>query len=218
MKHFLAFCLLFFVASCSSGSKSEYDCPEILIPRETTRIYQSNGKYDEFQINLVGSESYCYTEPSTNRRYAVITPLFKIRRLEKSNISTIDIEFFVKTSQNAEDYLGTRNFHQTLKIPTSSKEEVVKGRQTSTRITMPPYNDFTIYLGIKQSEYTGAKVRKMFDIDYSYLSDEEIAEQNNPTTENVYLEVNSDEEIIYSDSEKKPIVVKKNRPSNNCQN
>ena len=156
MKHFLAFCLLFFVASCSSGSKSEYDCPEILIPRETTRIYQSNGKYDEFQINLVGSESYCYTEPSTNRRYAVITPLFKIRRLEKSNISTIDIEFFVKTSQNAEDYLGTRNFHQTLKIPTSSKEEVVKGRQTSTRITMPPYNDFTIYLGIKQSEYTGA--------------------------------------------------------------
>ena len=50
------------------------------------------------------------------------------------------------------------------------------------------------------------------------FTDKEIAEQNNPTLNNVYLEVDTDEEVIYSDIEEKPIVVKKNRSSNNCQN
>ena len=58
----------------------------------------------------------------------------------------------------------------------------------------------------------------MFDIDYRYLSAEEIAAQSEEKIKKVYLEVAADEEVIYSEIDKEPLVVKKNRPKNDCQN
>ena len=95
MKHFILFTLILLAAGCSSSTGDE-PCPEIFIPRETARLYQNNGRFDEFQINLVGTEGYCYTEPSNNRRYAVITPVFRVRRLEDSLTTSIDADFMSK--------------------------------------------------------------------------------------------------------------------------
>ena len=58
----------------------------------------------------------------------------------------------------------------------------------------------------------------MFDIDYRYLTQEEINNQNEIMINRVNLEVLPDEEVIYSESMQKPIVVKKNRPKNDCRN
>ena len=206
------------ISACSSAVDEKNSCPPINIPRETMRLYQNNGRFDEFQVNLVGFESYCYTHPSNNRRYARITPLFKVRRLEDSATTSLDIEFFVKTSINAEDYLGIRNFNQTLNIPRSSREEIIKGRPTVTRIDNQPYQNFSISLGILMNKAEQAKAHKMFDIDYRYLSAEELAAQNDPEVETIYMEIAPDEEIIYSETDKHPIVVKKDRPKNPCQN
>ena len=218
MKRFTAFLLLPFLVSCSQGSRPDDGCPEISIPRETARVYQNNGKFDEFQINLVGYEGYCYTEPSNNRRYALITPLFKVRRLEDSPTSSLDVDFYIKTSVNEEDYLGTRKFSQTLSIPRSVKEQTVKGRPTVTRLSRPPYEGFSVELGMALSDEAKNKTKGMFDIDYRYLSAEEIAAQNEEEIKKVYLEVAADEEVIYSEIDKEPLVVKKNRPKNDCQN
>lgn len=217
MKYLSFLMLLLLTISCSS-SPDEEPCPEIFIPRETTRLYQNNGRFDEFQINLVGTEGYCYTEPSNNRRYAVITPIFKIRRLEDSPTTSIDADFYIKTSINSEDYLGTRKFTQVLNIPQQTKELVVRGRQTTTRISNPPYNNFTISVGMVLSEGAKNKAKKMFDINYRYLSEQDKAEAQEMDINTVYLEVNSDEKVVYSDYDKKPVVVKKNCPQNKCQN
>lgn len=218
MKKNLFFTIVILLLSACSFSDDDAGCPPIYVPRETARMYQDNGYNDEFQITLVGAESYCYTEPSTNRRYASITPIFRVRRLENSSITSIDADFYVKTSVNAEDYLGTRKFIQMLNIPQGDKEVTVKGRPTINRISMPPYGNFTISLGMSMSENQQSKADKMFDINYRYLSDDEINYQNHEKIKTIYLEVNPDEEVIYSDYEKKPIVVKKNRKQNNCKN
>ena len=187
MRKFLILGFVCLLSACSYVDSSEYECPKISIPRETTRSYQNNGQFDEFQINLVGFESFCYTEPVTNRRYASITPTFKVRRLEASSVSSIDTSFYIKTSINAEDYLGIRNYNQVLNIPTSSKEVIVTGKQTITRIPTQPYNNFEIYIGMTMNNEAFSKANKKFDIDYRYLSEDELAKQNDALIENVYL-------------------------------
>lgn len=222
MKKFLICLLLTAAGGCSLMPSAETgfaegNCPPISIPRETARLYQNNGRFDEFQVNLVGYEGYCYVNPADNRRYAEITPIFKVRRLEDSSVTSLDADFYVKTSINAEDYLGIRKFSQPLDIPRSVKERTVKGRTTRTRIAEPPYEGFAIMLGMSLTEAEKAKAGKMFDIDYRYLSAAELAAQNEPETETVYLEVGPDEEVVYSEAEAKPVVVKKGQLKSPCQ-
>lgn len=218
MKKILLCLLAVLMAACSSADDTADTCPPINIPRATARLYQNNGRFDEFQVSLVGFESYCYTQSSNNRRYAKIRPVFKVRRLEDSPTTSLDIDFFVKTSINAEDYLGIRRFSQVLNIPRSSREEIIKGRPTVTRITERPYRGFSIALGFELSEATKAKADKMFDIDYRYLSAEELAAQAASGVETIYLTVSPDEEVIYSETDQRPVVVKKDRACASCQN
>jgi hypothetical protein len=217
MKKIIIFMLFVLLLGCSSRPTEKYTCPQIIIPRATTRTYQ-NDITDKFQINMVGHESYCYQEDADKRYYAVITPIFKVRRLEPSDTTNVDADFYVKTSVNDKDYIGIRTFSQTLNIPKDTKEIRLKGRPTINRISTPPYREFKIYLGMDLDGSRKTKAKKMFDIDYMYLSEEEINAQNEKALENVTLEVLPDEEIIYSEELQKPIVVKKNRLKNECQN
>lgn len=209
---------LAFISACSLSSDNANKCPVISISKETSRAFYVDNNIDKFQINLVGYEGYCYTEPSNNRRYASITPIFKIRRLEASSITSIDIDFYIKTSINAEDYLGFRKFNQTLNIPQNTKELVIKGRQTKTRISQPPYSGFDISLGLSLSEAEKQKAKQMLDIDYSYLSEDDLSAINDDELNTIYLEISPDEKVIYSEIDNKPIVVKKNHKSSNSCN
>ena len=217
MKKIVILSLLMFVSACSPKLTEIYTCPEIIIPRETARLYQ-NDIVDKFQINLVGHETYCYQEGADKHYYAVITPIFKVRRLEYSDTTNVDADYYVKTSINNKDYIGRRTFSQTLDIPLDVKEIKIKGKPSINRISNPPYQKFKIYLGMNMDASRMAKAKKMFDMDYRYFSEEEIKNQNEKAIETISLEILPDEEVIYSEELQKPIVVKKNRPKNNCQN
>lgn len=217
MKRVLKYFFLVFLTACSSAPDNANECPLISISRETSRSFYQDNQADKFQINLIGFEGYCYTEPSNNRRYALITPIFKVRRLESSSITSLDVDFYVKTSINAVDYLGFRKFSQTLNIPSNTKEITITGRQTKTRISMPPYDGFDIKLGLSLTDAEKQKAKKMLDVDYWYLSEEELSQTDEVLIDTIYLEIAPDEEVIYSEIDKKPVVVKKNRPkSNSC--
>ena len=217
MKRFFIFFILLMNA-CSTKSLPESDCPLIDIPRETARLYQNDQISDKFQVNITGYEAYCYTDDLKKRRYAVIAPIFKVRRLEDSNTGSLEGSFYVKTSGAKDDFIGSQNYRQQFVIAPDAKEQTVKGVQTTTRIPFPPYKDFSISLGFAMSSTQGSRAKKMFDIDYKYLNEEEIAAQSEPAIEKVYLEVRSDEEVVYSESSGKPSVVKKNRNKNKCGN
>ena len=217
MKRFFIFSLLL-INACSGRSLPENDCPPINIPRETARLYQNDQVSDKFQVNVVGYESYCYTDFSDKHRYAVITPLFKIRRLEESNTNKLDSSFYIKTSGAKDDFIGSQNYQQQLSIPSGVKEQTIKGAQTTTRIPTLPDENFSISLGFAMSSNQGNRAKKMFDIDYKFLNEEEAAAQSESAIEKVYLEVRSDEEVIYSECSGKPSVVKKNRNKGKCGN
>jgi len=170
MKRFCLLVLLVNLCGCNTdfGFADKYDCPSISISKDDSRLFIAEEGVDKFQITLKGYEAFCYTEPTTSRRYASIKPIFKIRRLESGTTSALDVDFYVKTSLNHQDYLGTRNFFQTADIPLNSKEQTVIGKPVITRISMPPYQGFTISLGLKLGQSDRTKSRKMFDIDYSY--------------------------------------------------
>ena len=209
MKRIFALSVLLFLSGCFSSSSSQYDCPDININKDDSRLFISDTVSDKFQVNLSGFEAFCYTEPSTNRRYASIAPLFRVNRLEKSSTSGLDVNFYIKTSQNAENYIGKRSFNQVLNIPQNVREITIKGKPTITRISMPPYDNFTIALGLDLSQNQKAKTNKTFDIEYRYLTEQEIAKANNQTIENVYLEIAPDEEVVLSSVSGEPVVVKK---------
>lgn len=198
--------LLMFLASCSTSVVPD-GCPVIATPREATRQYISNANYDAFQINLVGNENYCYTDSSTNQRYAVITPIFQLRRLEDSSDRRVDTSFYVKTLGKGE-YIGKQVHHQSLQIPLGVKEQTIKGNPVKLRVAQPPYDDFSLELGLNLSDYALSKSKGMFDINYKYFSDEDLANMEEP--EEKLLEINPDEKVVYCPSRKQPIVVKKN--------
>lgn len=212
MKRITACFLLMLLTSCSTSTTPE-GCPIITTPRENTRQYINNGSYDAFQITLSGNENYCYTDSSTNQRYAVITPIFKIRRLEDSPDNSVDIVFYVKTSGKG-NYINERIFHQSLHIPDGKIEQTINGKTIKVRVALPPYDDFSLEMGLKLSDYASAKAKSMFDIDYKYLSEQDLADMAEP--EEKTLEIAPDETVVYCPAKNQPVVVKKNNKSNPC--
>ena len=217
MRKIISCLFVLIVSSCSSINAEHHMCPTIIIPRATTRSYQ-NEITDKFQINIVGHESYCFKNEADNRYYASIAPIFEVRRLEDSDTTNVDANFYVKTSVNELNYIGRRSFIQTLNIPEDVQELRITGRPSITRISNPPYKKFKIYLGMDLSNQRLAKAKQMFNINHRYLSEEDINNLNEKSYDTVSLELEEDEEIIYSKETGKPIVVKKNRSSDCCQN
>ncbi len=212
MKRITACFLLMLLAACSTSTTPE-GCPVITTPRENTRQYINNGSYDAFQITLSGNENYCYTDSSNNQRYAVITPIFKIRRLEDSPDNSVDVAFYVKTFGKG-NYINERIFHQSLRISDGKIEQTVTGKTIKVRVASPPYDDFSLEMGLKLSDYAGAKAKSMFDIDYKYLSEQDLAAMAEP--EEKTLEIAPDETVVYCPTKNQPVVVKKNNKSNPC--
>ena len=212
MKRFgLIFGLL--LTACSSVVMPD-GCPQITTLREYSKQYINNGNYDAFQISLSGHDSYCYTEDTTGQRYMVITPYFRVRRLEDSTVNSLDTSFYVKTTGKG-NYLGTKVYQQSLTISPQAKEEIIKGKKVSLRIAPVPYDDFGIETGIYLSEYAKAKSGKMFDIDYKYLSEEDLGKFDEPIVEE-YLEIDPDEKVVYCEKNGKPKVVKKGAITQPC--
>lgn len=205
-----AICVL---SACSSDVKVQ-NCPEVNIPREAARQYISAANYDAFQVILSGKESYCYTDETSKQRYSVITPIFRVRRMEDSSVSVVNTSFYIKPIGEG-NFLGKQVKSQMLKIPVEQKEQIVKGNSIKMRIPQPPYDNFSIELGLNLSGYADAKAKSMFDIYYKYLSSEELnAQEEKINTE--FLEIGPDERIVFCEQNGKPVVVKKGSNHKNC--
>lgn len=203
--------LVMLLSACSISDSQEY-CPIIKTSRENIHQFITNINYDAFQITLSGYENYCLKE-SNNQHYTVITPIFKLRRLESSSDTAVDTKFYIKYPDIG-NYTGERVYSQTLNIKPQEIETTIKGKSVKLRIPSPPYNNFPLEIGLSLSQYAKAKAKSMYDINYKYISDEEI-EQFNNTIEEKVLSVLPDEKIIYCDKTQQPIVVKKN--TNSCK-
>lgn len=188
---------LLLLSSCASSYKeADYMCPQVKIPRATAYVTQKASYSEEVQIEIIGYEGYCITADSVNRRFAVIRPLFKARRLKEGHDTRADFSYFTETIKGPPEFLGRRRYFASVDIPRGDAEKEFAGGEVKVRIPSQGYNDFTILLGMEASPAERAYNQKTFDIEYRYLTEDEIRQYNAPVIPRV-IEVEKAPDVQY---------------------
>ncbi|MBE6458419.1 MAG: hypothetical protein IJW72_06080 [Alphaproteobacteria bacterium] len=201
--------LLLLSACASSHREADYMCPNVRIPRDTAYVTQQSSYSEEVQIEIVGYEGYCVTANTIDRRYAVIKPLFKIRRLKEGQDTRIDFSYYTKTIQGPPEFLGLRKYFASVDIPHDVAEKEFSGGEVKVRIPIQGYNDFAILLGMDVSAAEYDYNQKTFDIEYRYLTEEEIHQYNKTVTPKI-IEVEKAPDVQYIPL--KPLPTKQDSP------
>ena len=66
--------LLVLAAGCQSGVMDYETCPRVQIIRDNAYLTQVVNYREEFQINLIGYDGYCYMDRKINQNKALIKP------------------------------------------------------------------------------------------------------------------------------------------------
>lgn len=144
-------------------------CPQVVIPRDVAYVVQKVNYQDDFQIELKGYEGYCYFDKRVNRRKAVITPKFEVRRLHR-HLDETDVDFSIFTQPEAgpPEYLGKKTYFERVTLPLSVREKTFEGKTIELKVPNDEYTDFTIYLGIDISPEERKYNDRTFDIKFKY--------------------------------------------------
>lgn len=97
-------------------------CPRVVIPRDTAYLTQIVNYREEFQISLVGYEGHCYFDTRVNRDKAVINPVFKIKRLRRSDETDVHFAYYTETVKGPPAYLGKRPITWRLPFPRTKRK------------------------------------------------------------------------------------------------
>ena len=183
-------CLVVVSCATSSVDDGKFSCPKISIPLDKAYIIQKANYRNEFQIRLTGYESYCYFDEVSSRHYAMIKPLFLIRRIRTTDESRVDFNFYTETIKGPPGYIGKKSYPASINIAENEYEKKFSGPFVKVKV---PTNDseFEIFLGLdlSASEYNYNK--RGFNIDYHYEGEETF--EFVPT---VYVETDLEENSI----------------------
>ena len=89
--------LLVLAAGCQSGVMDYETCPRVQIIRDNAYLTQVVNYREEFQINLIGYDGYCYMDRKINQNKALIKPIFQIKRLRPSDETDVHFAFYTET-------------------------------------------------------------------------------------------------------------------------
>lgn len=147
------FCL--WIPGCMNLEYVHPECPWVTIPRDKAAMTQKVNYADEFRIELIGYEGFCYNDNAINRNTAYITPQFRIYRLRKSDESHVDFDFYTETLQGPPGYVGKRSYSASVDLELDEKTKDFNGPEV--KVKLPPFeeDDFEILLGLdlSPSEY-----------------------------------------------------------------
>lgn len=203
------------VSACAPALReADYMCPNVKIPRSTAYVTQKAAYAEEVRIELIGFEGYCLNANTVSRRYAAIKPLFKIRRLREGYDTHVDFSYFTETIKGPPEFLGRKRHFASVDIPRDVTEKQFAGREVRVRIPTEGYNDFAILLGMDVSAAEYDANQKSFDIDYRYLSADELREYQTPVVPRV-VEVDEAPAVQYI--RLKPLPVRQlEKPKSDC--
>ncbi len=125
-----------FLTSCSWfwHTPENVICPYISIPQDKAYMTQTVNYLDNFQIELIGYEGYCYNEDGLSRRYAVITPVFSVTRLRSSDETDVDFAFYTETIQGPPGFVGKRTYTAGTGIKTDEQSKEFRGKPVKVKI------------------------------------------------------------------------------------
>ncbi len=163
MKKLLLLTILFLAASCASSRRAEdFRCPNVSIPGDKAYLTQIVDYIDNFRVELTGYDGYCYVEDGLRRRYAVITPRFKVTRLRENDETALDFQYFTEIVQGPPAFVGKKTYFASGRIDAGEKETVFSGRPVKVKIPVDD-DDIEVLLGLDVSVAEHMYNQRTFD-------------------------------------------------------
>ena len=152
------------LSACSFFNKdtSNFVCAQVVIDNNASYFTKTRGNIEDFRIELIGNESYCYNTNNVPRRYIVISPKFKITRLSSTDETRVDFSFYTETIKGPPGFVGKRSYFLMGSLDDDTKEIEVTARPVKVKV---PLNDpnFTVLLGLSLSDSEQAYNLRTFD-------------------------------------------------------
>ena len=163
MKKLLLLTILFLAAACASSRRAEdFRCPNVKIPGDKSYLTQIVNYVDNFRIELTGYEGYCYVEDGLSRRYAVITPRFKVTRLRDNDETALDFRYFTEIVQGPPAFVGKKTYFASGRIDAGEKEAFFSGRPVKVKIPLDD-DEIEVVLGLDVSAAEHMYNQRTFD-------------------------------------------------------
>ena len=113
---------LLFLTGCNYGYMDYETCPRVQIIRDNAYLTQVVNYREEFQINLIGYDGYCYYDKKIEQNKALIKPIFQIKRLRPSDETDVHFAFYTETVQGPPQYIGKKTHYAVATIPADALE------------------------------------------------------------------------------------------------
>ena len=162
MKKYLFCIMMLLLGSCSSALREvDFHCPQIVVPAAKSYLTQMTGNTDNFRIELIGYDGYCYIENRAPRRYAVITPKFLATRLHNSDETKLDFTYYTEIVQGPPEFLGKQTYFASADLALNAQNVTFSGRPVKVKIPLDR-DDTEIILGLDVSEAEDNYNRRTF--------------------------------------------------------
>ena len=171
-KHLLLAVIL--LAACQETKISEPyrdTCPQVQIMRNESYLTQYSNYQETFQISISGVEGFCYYEDYLDNYRAVITPIFKIKRLRPSDETDVRFSYYTETVKGPPEYLGKKTQFVNAHIGLNEKEVYYKAPEAKVFVPLKMVGDYDINLGLWISPSEKQYNQKTFDINYRYIEE-----------------------------------------------
>ena len=137
------------------GNETEYlkdvgVCPKLHIRRADAKIVQKQGKEPVFEIEAEGYSGYCYYSTVVEKQRAVITPKFKIVRLNNKDITDVHFSYYLETAEGPKEYLGRKTYFAEVSMPVGVKEISYTADIAELTIPNPGIYDLDVYFGLNE--------------------------------------------------------------------
>ena len=168
-KIFYALAMLFLASSCSYSVPEGYkQCPLVTIKREDARLIQIINYQDNYEIELIGFEGFCYYDTRVNQEKAKITPIFAINKLRNTDESDIHFSWFTNTIKGPPAFLGKKTYFVETSMKKEERHKEFKGAQVEVKIPVNMMYDFEIFAGLELSPKEKKYNQRLFDVDLEY--------------------------------------------------
>ncbi len=172
IKKISAIFLLFFISGCvlllDDAPEGYKQCPLITIKREDAKLIQIVNYKDNFMVELKGTESFCYFDDRVKQEKAVITPIFVVKRLQKSDENDIQFSWFTNTIKGPPAFLGKKAYFEAVSLSADENEKEFKGKTVEVKIPQEMMYEFEIFAGLVISPKEKAYNQRFFDVDMEY--------------------------------------------------
>ena len=151
--------LLVLAAGCQSGVMDYETCPRVQIIRDNAYLTQVVNYREEFQINLIGYDGYCYMDRKINQNKALIKPIFQIKRLRPSDETDVPPQ-----------YIGKKTHFAVATIPADVLEIEYTAPQVMVYVPEEYKYSYDINMGLVISPEERKYNHRTFDIEYRYYN------------------------------------------------